>query len=167
MKIEFSIFLQQLTGRSLDQLKEIGKEQLAKITGISFPIFGISWKPPDLERKIAKNIIWFSEDRRVLYTDNAPKTALYCYISVNKIRDYLSEKGKDLNSKSELTKSIKGMREACREFQTTLEKFYDEDKERNPYSDIPPDVFYRALQHMRNVFGAELGKLSLKYSVSP
>jgi len=165
MKIEFDGFLQQFTGKTFTQLKELGKEQVARVTGISFPIFGISWTPPESERSIAKDIVWFLEDRRVLYTDNIPKTALFCYISVDKIREHLSEKGKSLEPKNELRMSISGMRKACRGFQTALEKFYDLDKGQNPYKDIPPDIFYDALQQLRNIFGVELGLLTFKYGL--
>jgi hypothetical protein len=40
---------------------------LKNITGISTPIFGIQWNPPVVEINIAKDIILFLEDKRILF----------------------------------------------------------------------------------------------------
>ena len=37
-----------------------------RLTGISCPFFGISWNPPESDRKIAHKVIRFLEDKRVL-----------------------------------------------------------------------------------------------------
>lgn len=42
-------------------------ELLNRLTGISCPVFGVSWNPVDTERSIARRIIIFLELRRVLY----------------------------------------------------------------------------------------------------
>ena len=39
-----------------------------RITGFSFPLFGVSWQPNESEIKIAQKIINQLEDRRVLYS---------------------------------------------------------------------------------------------------
>jgi len=43
-------------------------ELLNRLTGISCPVFGVSWNPVDTERSIARRIIIFLEPRRVLYS---------------------------------------------------------------------------------------------------
>ena len=40
-------------------------ELLNRLTGISCPVFGVSWNPVDTERSIARRIIIFLEPRRV------------------------------------------------------------------------------------------------------
>jgi len=39
-----------------------------RLTGISCPLFGVSWNPPESQRKIAQKIIIFLEAKRVLYS---------------------------------------------------------------------------------------------------
>jgi hypothetical protein len=43
------------------------KQILSHLTGLSCPIFGISWNPTEPEISITKRVITFLEDRRVLY----------------------------------------------------------------------------------------------------
>ena len=37
------------------------------LTGISTPVFGVSWNPPKTEREIARQLLVLLEDRRALY----------------------------------------------------------------------------------------------------
>ena len=46
------------------KFKEIAK----RITGFSTPIFGVSWNPDNTERDIARKVILYLQDRRVLHT---------------------------------------------------------------------------------------------------
>ena len=43
------------------------KQILSRLTGISCPVFGIQWNPPEPEITVAQRVISFLEDRRVLY----------------------------------------------------------------------------------------------------
>ena len=44
------------------------KSIISRLTGISTPIFGISWNPPELEQTVAKELLAYLEDRRYLYS---------------------------------------------------------------------------------------------------
>ena len=37
------------------------------LTGISTPVFGVSWRPPETDRDVVKKLVIFLEDRRALY----------------------------------------------------------------------------------------------------
>ena len=43
------------------------KEIIRRLTGFSTPFFGISWQPPESERKTIRKLFNFLEDRRVLF----------------------------------------------------------------------------------------------------
>ncbi len=45
------------------------REVAQRITGISTPVFGVSWKPPESTREIVRRLVAFLEDRRALYAD--------------------------------------------------------------------------------------------------
>jgi hypothetical protein len=43
------------------------KQIINRLTGITMPVFGINWNPPTAHVTVARNVITFLEDRRVLY----------------------------------------------------------------------------------------------------
>lgn len=47
------------------------KELASRVTGVSIPIFGVSWNPPESERQVVRETFIFLEDRRALYNDFA------------------------------------------------------------------------------------------------
>lgn len=47
------------------------KEIASRITGISIPVFGVSWNLPESDREIVRETLIFLEDRRALYNDFA------------------------------------------------------------------------------------------------
>ena len=58
------------------------EEILSRLTGISVPLFGVQWNPPTSEVTIARRIIRFLEDRRVLYNDYELEIPNHCVQSV-------------------------------------------------------------------------------------
>ena len=65
-------------------------ELLNRLTGISCPVFGVSWNPVDTERSIARRIIIFLEPRRVLYSAYDYESVCPCITSVTDIKNYLT-----------------------------------------------------------------------------
>lgn len=87
-----------------------------RITGVSIPVFGVSWNPPPAERDIVRETFVFLEDRRVLYNDFAHELPHEVVDSVLAIRAELTAALKRLPEQSEATSSLKAMRAACREY---------------------------------------------------
>ena len=65
-------------------------ELVSRLTGISCPVFGVSWNPVDAERSIARRIIIFLEARRVLCSAYEYESVCPCINSVVEIRNYLT-----------------------------------------------------------------------------
>ncbi len=65
----------------------------SRLTGISCPIFGVSWTPPASERDTAKGVVAFLEDRRVLYNASELEVPEHCVHSVIEIRHRQIEMG--------------------------------------------------------------------------
>ncbi len=70
-----------------------------RLTGISCPVFGLSWNPPEAECLIAQRVIAFLEDRRVLYVPSEIEVPEHCVQSVLKIREFLTNELAKINSK--------------------------------------------------------------------
>ena len=98
-------------------------EIMNRLTGISCPIFGLSWNPVDTERSIARRIIVFLEPRRVLYS--AYESVCPCITSVTEIKNYLTSELQQIDENSELNFYVRAMRNACNKFLTINEQVRD------------------------------------------
>jgi len=68
------------------------KEVLRHLTGISTPVFGVSWQPPKSEVAVATRVLSFLADRRVLYNPSELEVPEHCVSSVIEIR-HLPDRG--------------------------------------------------------------------------
>ena len=91
-------------------------EITSKLTGISCPVFGVSWNPPASQRTVARKIITYLEGKRVLYEDLNDEFACSCVKSVLEIKDFLTNQISDIKENSELETYVLGMRTACNAF---------------------------------------------------
>lgn len=66
------------------------KEVLARLTGFSVPVFGVSWDPPEPEILVARRILAFLEDRRVLFNPQYLEVEDQCTRSALDIRQFLT-----------------------------------------------------------------------------
>ena len=67
------------------------REIATRLTGISCPVFGVSWNPPEAERTVARRVIAYLEDRRVLYNPGELEVPEHCVESVLEMRRYLTQ----------------------------------------------------------------------------
>ncbi|OGD09884.1 hypothetical protein A2397_06185 [Candidatus Amesbacteria bacterium RIFOXYB1_FULL_44_23] len=139
------------------------KNLVPQITGISTSVFGISWDPSKAERSIAKSIVNFLEDKRVLYNPTELEVPSHCVHSVIEIKHFLTEKADSLDSKSELLANIRIMRSACRKFLDTSQTLHQSlSFSHNSYDSW---VFYSALGEMRGTFGFCLSQIVLSFGL--
>lgn len=141
------------------------KEIANRITGISTAIFGISWTPPELERDIARRIITYLEDRRVLYNPSAMEVPEHCARSVVEIRQFLSVEIASLSEDSELSKIFRAMRAACRKFLDLVgsdENILRFGSNRGHYASWE---FNGAVGELRGVFGIHLAQIAARYGL--
>ena len=92
------------------------REVVSRVTGLSVPIFGVQWNPPEAECSVARRVIAFLEDRRVLYVPSEMELPHHCVESVLRIREFLTAELGTLDSENEVAKSLRAMRAACRKF---------------------------------------------------
>jgi hypothetical protein len=96
-------------------------EVVSRVTGLSVPIFGVQWNPPEAECTAARRILVFLEDRRVLFVPSEMELPDRCVSSVLKIREFMTSELAKLSPSSELALSLRAMRAACRKFLSTVE----------------------------------------------
>lgn len=142
------------------------QEIINRLTGISTPVFGFSWNPPELEVTIARRIITFLEDRRVLYVPSEMENPHHCVLSILEIREYLTKELGSLESSTELAASLRAMRAACRKF---LNVVGDEESDVIRFGGHLGHwaswEFNGALGELRGVFGVHIARLAAHYGL--
>lgn len=140
-------------------------ELVSRLTGISCPVFGISWNPVDTERSIARRIIIFLEARRVLYSAYECESVCPCINSVVEIRNYLTSELQSIDEQAKLNLYVRAMRIACNKF---LTKCPDE-KDFRCYACRPDNIhnwiFISAIGELRGVFGVMVGQMAKAYGL--
>ena len=143
------------------------KDIIRRITGISTPIFGISWNPDKTEGDVARQVIVYLEDRRVLYVPSEMEDPSHCVESVIQIREFLTSRISDLPENAELSQSLRAMRAACRKF---LDKVGSKNGDPIRYGAIRNHwaswEFNSAVGELRGVFGVQIAKIAVSYGIN-
>ncbi len=140
-------------------------EIMKRLTGISCPLFGLSWNPPESQKNIARKIIIYLEARRVLYSAYEYECVYPCVQSVIEIRNYLTTELSNIDKKSDLNRYIRGMRNACNKF---LNACPDDESFRRyacQNGNIHNWIFTSAIGEMRGIFGVMIGQIAASYGL--
>lgn len=140
----------------------------SRLTGISCPVFGVSWTPPASERDAAMRVVTYLEDRRVLYNPSDLEVPAHCVQSVIEIRHHLTEELQKLDAKDELAKQLRSMRAACRKFLDVVHapnEYYDIVEHGFSRGHFASWVFGSALGELRGVFGLHLAQIAAAYGL--
>ena len=130
------------------------REAANRLTGISTPVFGVSWEPLKSEVAVAARVLTFLADRRVLYNPSELELPEQRVTSVIEIRHFLTDELGELDAKSDLAATLRAMRAACRKFLDTTQGRDDMPGWRGgaPWG-YAAWVIETALGEMRGVFG--------------
>ena len=137
----------------------------SRITGLSCPIFGVSWNPPESDRQVATRVVTFLEDRRVLFEPSQVEVPHYCVESVLQIRQYLTHELQGLDRDAPLSESFRALRAACRKFLGTVGPIDDTHRYGPIGSSYQDWVFIAALGELRGTFGTHLATLATSYGL--
>lgn len=135
---------------------------MTRLTGISTPLFGVSWQAPPAERGIATQLFARLEDRRVLYNPSDAEVPHHCVQSIIEIRRILTDALASLDSKSILAEHIRAMGSASRRFLDRIGTDYDAMRSNGHYLSWE---FLDALGQMRALFGVHLAMIAARYDL--
>ena len=142
------------------------KDIANRITGFSIPIFGISWNPPEPEIDIAKRVLVFLEDRRVLYNPYHLEVVDHCIQSVLEIRDFMTDQIGNLSTKSKLSAHLRVIRAACRKFLNDVQQDPHRSRILGPYHPGTfESTFFTALGELRASVGMHVVAIALMYGL--
>jgi hypothetical protein len=142
------------------------REVISRLTGLSIPIFGVQWNPPEAECAAARRVLAFLEDRRVLFSPSEMEAPHHCVESVLRIRESLTSEIGKIDSERELAQSLRAMRAACRKFLSTVEsddrRIIQFGAHQGHYASW---VFNGALGELRGVFGVHIARLAASHGL--
>lgn len=133
-------------------------ELASRINGFSTPLFGVSWNPAKADVVIAKSVILFLEDRRVLYVPYMVEEPDRVIQSVLTIREFLTQTLVQGQMGKELENNLRGMRAACRKFLDD----HPHDQRHLHYRDVELN---QSLGEFRGVIGQYIAMLSVSYGI--
>lgn len=142
------------------------QEIISRVTGLSVPIFGLQWNPPEAECAVARRVLTFLEDRRVLYVPSEMELPDHCVESVLRIREFLTAELGKLSNDQDLSQSLRAMRAACRKFLHTVEA---DDRRAIHFGahqgHYASWVFNGAVGELRGVFGVHIARLAASHGL--
>jgi len=141
------------------------KEIAGRLTGISSPIVGVSWTPPEVEVTTARRVIAFLEDRRVLYQPTEMEVPDHCIQSVLDIRQFLTTTLEHLDQGSALAQNLRAMRAACRKFLDRMQETRGRPLYRGPIQSMGTYdawVFCGAVGELRGMVGLHIALIAAR-----
>ncbi len=141
------------------------EEILNRLMGFSTPIGGLSWQSASLDVEVARRVLIFLEDRRVLYDPFEVEVPEHCVESVLQIRQFLAAALAYQGIGSDLAGHLHAMRAACRAFLYRFSSPSD-----ISFGDISEDWWLnqelgQAIGALRTVFGFQLAQIAARYSL--
>uniref|UniRef100_I2Q6G1 Uncharacterized protein n=1 Tax=Desulfovibrio sp. U5L TaxID=596152 RepID=I2Q6G1_9BACT len=126
------------------------------LTGISCPIFGVSWTPPEDERHHIRQYLVFLEDRRVLFEDYCNEDQKHTELSIIDIRKETTNLiGKNLAKDAQ--DSLRAIRAACRDYLASSDS--------SNHSGCHMASTWSRLGQLRSLVGVHIARLSIIYGI--
>jgi hypothetical protein len=87
-----------------------------RLTGISVPFGGLQWETVDGDKQIARRVIVFLENRRVLFNAHFVEDERDCVRSALAIREFVTEQLAEARPGATVEGLLRSIRAACRRF---------------------------------------------------
>lgn len=139
----------------------------SRLAGVSMLGFGVSWKAPEPERVVVRDVITALEDKRALYSQAVWEEPAHVVQSLFTIRDELTNGLKRVGDQSPAKDAFRIMRAACRDFLTlTSTKAYEQRPGTMRGDHMwEQEQFFIELGKLRATFGQQLAVLGYLYGL--
>ena len=137
-----------------------------RLSGLSIAgIGGASWQPRESDQAVARRILAYLEDRRVLYAPFECEIPAHCVDSVLEIRRFLTHELGSLGDRPELANNLRAMRAACRRFLDQTGPDVTAGNVRHHRGGTPEWIFNQSLGELRGLVGAYVAVLADAYQL--
>lgn len=138
-----------------------------RLAGVSILGFGASWKAPEPERVVVRDVITALEDKRALYSQAVWEEPAHVIKSVLHIRNELTSGLKRVADGSPAKDALRIMRATCRTFLTlTSTRALETSREMMGRGGMwEQEEFFTELGKLRAVFGQQLAVLGYLYGI--
>jgi hypothetical protein len=140
-------------------------EIASRLNSIGTPFVSVGWVPAKADAAIAKKIIRFLEDRRMLFNACAEEEPHHCYLSALEIRKTLTDQLADVSEGSDLFKHLIGIRAACRTFLDRSPSSESRFDLHDRYS-MHSNQFFIALGELRATVGYHVALMAVKWEIN-
>ncbi len=128
----------------------------ARITGVSTPVFGVSWEAPPNERTIVRGVLVFIEDRRAFYDNHCVEADHEVFDSVQLVRTEVTRALQQLPEDSKAVPHLQSMRTAIRSYLDAV----------GPRQERFGEYMHRyELSLLRRAIGTNIGFLAVLYGI--
>ncbi len=142
-----------------EKIKLRGRELATRLTGISTPIGGISWKPPVDERDKARRLLVYLAGQRALHYPYNKEIGTFVVQSVLDTRERITRDLKALSMDSLLRETLRAMQAICR-------KFLDENQSPSAGYGWPYEAqLLSTLGELRALFGIHIARIACAYDL--
>ncbi|MDP1750850.1 MAG: hypothetical protein Q8L22_15455 [Reyranella sp.] len=157
--------LQGQTAMLLKKAKLKSKSLLSRLGGVSAFGFGVSFKPPETDRTVVRELLTFLEDRRALFVAAIWEQPEHVVHSVQQMRTELTNALKRLGEGSPAAAACRLMRAACRDFVSQADTMKLQNMDRHFSEGWQGETFLIALGALRATFGQQIAVLSHLYEI--
>ncbi len=136
-----------------------GGQLAARLIGISTPVGGVSWNPPEKELKRAKRVLIHLAEQPALWDPYDIAIGSFVAQSIIDLRERLTRDLAGLSADSVLQEGLRAMRAACRMF---LE---ENQSPRSGYGPPYEAQLHSTLGELRALFGIHIARIACAYDL--
>jgi hypothetical protein len=136
--------------------------RVANLAGLGVSVV---WQGAGQDKHVARNVVSFLEDRRVLFGDRQAEDEVFCIQSANEARRFLTDQLARVELQESLAASLRAMRLAFRRFVDAAGPHGAHFKHWTPRPFLEADPFSVALGELRSKVGLHVALMSFYYEL--